>query len=541
MAIVRILFLFILLNSGSVALGQYFQFSQYNLTDQRTNPAISSTLEYATVNMLHRNQQASDNFNLKSTFLSASYPFRRTKGATSAISLSFLDDRAGEAGVFRTNSIGLSYSVSVPMRSGQQLGFGVKTDWQGRRVSLDGLFTGSQFIPGRGFEGVPSDGAVDQFQASFFTWSAGFFWNKKSEQGHQKAHLGISLFDINRPDESFFSDDSKLPSSFVLSTGAKVFENQMWSVYPELLLTATASRMTTILGAITSYDLNFQNSANSRLNLITKYAFAGYVIAGIQFEMPKTSFGFSYDLPTSRQVGNNSAVEFSFQWRKPVEAQAPKNKVKRRRVKRSKYARNRLKRIRQAARRKRRNRSIQLSRNKKNEITKPTSDKIEIASRINVKDTVQHENDESLINNTKVQQDNKVEEVEGGQGDAKAGLLQRHSLDIEEIHYQFKFSFNKSEIQPKDEEVLKDMVELLLDDEGLKVDIVGHTDNIGSEASNQVLSLRRAQVVRKYLIMKGIKPERIYAEGRGENDPLVENDSDHNRALNRRVEFRVHY
>jgi outer membrane protein OmpA-like peptidoglycan-associated protein len=66
--------------------------------------------------------------------------------------------------------------------------------------------------------------------------------------------------------------------------------------------------------------------------------------------------------------------------------------------------------------------------------------------------------------------------------------------------------------------------------------IEGHTDSVGSEASNQTLSQRRAESVQSYLIAHGIAPNRLTAVGKGEHSPVASNDSVSGRALNRRVE-----
>lgn len=73
----------------------------------------------------------------------------------------------------------------------------------------------------------------------------------------------------------------------------------------------------------------------------------------------------------------------------------------------------------------------------------------------------------------------------------------------------------------------------------LKVEIAGHTDSIGSEAYNTLLSQQRADAVRAYLIGKGIEGSRMTAVGYGELEPVASNDTDEGRKLNRRVEFRI--
>ena len=68
---------------------------------------------------------------------------------------------------------------------------------------------------------------------------------------------------------------------------------------------------------------------------------------------------------------------------------------------------------------------------------------------------------------------------------------------------------------------------------------IGHTDSIGSDAYNQKLSVRRAESVKAYLVSKGVEPNRIYTEGKGEKQPVASNKTKDGRAKNRRVEIEV--
>ena len=74
---------------------------------------------------------------------------------------------------------------------------------------------------------------------------------------------------------------------------------------------------------------------------------------------------------------------------------------------------------------------------------------------------------------------------------------------------------------------------------GIRLEIAGHTDDTASEAYNLKLSQLRAEAVRQYLIARGVDGGRLSTQGYGEAQPLVANDSDANRALNRRVDFKV--
>lgn len=79
----------------------------------------------------------------------------------------------------------------------------------------------------------------------------------------------------------------------------------------------------------------------------------------------------------------------------------------------------------------------------------------------------------------------------------------------------------------------------LLNNTQLKVEISGHTDNVGNPTSNMLLSQKRADNIRYYLIGKQITPDRISSVGKGEKEPLRTNTSTQNKKENRRVEIKV--
>ena len=88
---------------------------------------------------------------------------------------------------------------------------------------------------------------------------------------------------------------------------------------------------------------------------------------------------------------------------------------------------------------------------------------------------------------------------------------------------------------------LEKLVEVLSADSIFKLRIEGHTDDVGAESMNAILSQNRAQAVANYLIEKGIEETRLEVEGYGETKPVVPNDSPENRAINRRVELTIFF
>lgn len=102
-----------------------------------------------------------------------------------------------------------------------------------------------------------------------------------------------------------------------------------------------------------------------------------------------------------------------------------------------------------------------------------------------------------------------------------------------------QFEFAKATLLPESFEDLDRLVELMNDASTLVIEIAGHTDDIGSDADNLKLSQKRSESVREYILSKGITADRVEAKGYGESKPLVANKTEKDRAINRRVEFRV--
>src|SRR5215470_12817402 len=101
------------------------------------------------------------------------------------------------------------------------------------------------------------------------------------------------------------------------------------------------------------------------------------------------------------------------------------------------------------------------------------------------------------------------------------------------------FDFNKYTLKPEAREKLAKVSGILLAYPGLKLQVEGYTDNIGSEEYNQKLSEQRADAVRDYLATQGVAQMNISAMGYGKNNPVADNSTNEGRSQNRRVEMVV--
>jgi outer membrane protein OmpA-like peptidoglycan-associated protein len=100
-----------------------------------------------------------------------------------------------------------------------------------------------------------------------------------------------------------------------------------------------------------------------------------------------------------------------------------------------------------------------------------------------------------------------------------------------------QFEFNSSALTADSESGIQILTDFLKRNPELTVELAGHTDNVGNENYNQKLSADRAEAVRKALIANGIKENRLTAKGYGASKPMVPNDTEEHRAINRRTEM----
>ena len=101
------------------------------------------------------------------------------------------------------------------------------------------------------------------------------------------------------------------------------------------------------------------------------------------------------------------------------------------------------------------------------------------------------------------------------------------------------FDFNSADLRGESTPVLEQIQSTMEEHSELRIVIEGHTDSVGDEETNQELSERRAQAVVRYLEEHSIDGARMTAVGKGEGEPVADNDTPEGRAENRRVVLRV--
>ena len=108
-----------------------------------------------------------------------------------------------------------------------------------------------------------------------------------------------------------------------------------------------------------------------------------------------------------------------------------------------------------------------------------------------------------------------------------------------DIPSDLSFDSGQYRIKPGLHAVLDRFASTLNQNPVTTVRISGHTDNVGSDAANNLLAVNRADATRDYLVSRGVESKRISIDGRGEHEPIADNATAEGRAKNRRVEIFV--
>jgi len=101
------------------------------------------------------------------------------------------------------------------------------------------------------------------------------------------------------------------------------------------------------------------------------------------------------------------------------------------------------------------------------------------------------------------------------------------------------FESGKASLSSEAYPVLVNAAQVLIANPDMKVEVQGHTDNIGSDSFNKKLSEQRAETVKRFLVAKGVNASRLSTVGVGSSNPVSDNKTAEGRALNRRIEFKV--
>ncbi|WP_255763377.1 OmpA family protein [Fulvivirga maritima] len=316
---------------------------------------------------------------------------------------------------------------------------------------------------------------------NFVNLGAGLNYYKTDDEGKEVGYLGVASNYLNNPDISWGQEAYKRERSYSAQAYWRLFNNNGISIGPGgYYLFDNHVHFAQARIQVKKYFENtnpFDLIKNGYLEFYGGYRAQGRIGGGVLIQQPSFRLGVSYDTPSSGNASlAGSAFEVSLAFRNVFKKKSKEQTV----ITPSEYHIGEVK-------------DIEFARDKKTNTS------------------------------------GKDAQFRPEKGDYNIALRQ-----------DFKFGFNESNLNNDAKQYLDELVSLLKAHPNTYLEVIGHTDDIGSESANEKIALQRASVVIDYLISKGISQERLKATGKGDKDPLVPNTSDENRAKNRRVEFVIY-
>ncbi|MCD4834569.1 MAG: PorP/SprF family type IX secretion system membrane protein [Bacteroidales bacterium] len=490
--IISIYILFLTAISG---IAQDVNFMMYSNTSLNVNPAIISSSDDFKVGANYRNKSYINNVNAQSAYLMLSRPLYKNNNRYGGFGFSVLSDKSGDVQQLTCEGITGAYAHEVQLTSWSRLSLGLQVAYFMKRIDTRQFSTGSQWVDGIGYD--PAAGNGEEFESlttGNFTLSSGLFWYIPNDDRTIKFYLGFAMYNLTKPKYSFFGAEQTEPFKYVANAGYEVYRKGRFSIMPQVLYYNSYYQHNLTVGSKWSYQFNVVQGnwlfSSGSIDLITDYQINEGVAVGVQVNQPGFSFGIGYgfaDNFANNYTPEKGIVEISLTVKKSLFREPAKRTV----VSDADYQKG-----------------------------KPR---------------------DFVFNKLGTTDDKKVVEKDEVK-DIRKDIKRESDKEIKfKLEKDFRFGFNDAELNDEAKVYINDIVILLSENEMLNIEIIGHTDNVGTRAANQKISERRAEVVKNYLIERGIDVSRIKTRGMADKQPLFENDTRENRSKNRRVEFVIYY
>ena len=489
-------------------------FSMYHYAPVFTNPGQIGVIEDVRLMLNYRNQSIEVGDSFRSSSLSGFYPVnignhRLVFGAN------FLNDRASEFVTTNGGALGVAYSIRTSQTA--ELSFGLQGGYFQRKRDND-FTTDDQFVNGGFDPNAPSADRILDRTKGYATLSGGLYYQVRDDEGREKAFVGGAIFNTVEPNISFFDDnEDDLPLTIKATAGYRVYQGMKFSVMPTVRLVDQVDNNFLNLGSRFGYELDNSEEGVKKIELGLWYNTNDLGVFSIAYEQPNLILGVSYDLPVGSDLSEvkNGIFELavSFRLKSKRRAYVPKQTS-----------------------------TIPLP---SEEDTDQEADEATDEATEEVEEVVEEKGEVEEVSppvrEEKVNEEQKEEPVKEVKDEPKerptAVMLTTAEKEI--LAKTVRFDFNTGTLD-QESKVFLDKVAVILDNRPeLNVELIGHSCDIGPERANEVLSHERAESVKRYLVEKGVQPNRFYIKGMGEADPAKDNSTESGRKHTRRVEFKV--
>jgi type IX secretion system PorP/SprF family membrane protein len=480
----RLLFMLLLLMGFGISnnRAQEALFTDISEAHLLINPARLTEQNQPVIKLQYRNMPLTENIRHTALFAATEIPFHYSykKINGGILSLGFYNESYNSYPAINTSMGTLAFAQAVQITSNSILSLAMQCNFYQKILNKQNFTTGSQWDPYLGYNpSLPSGENFITHKAVFYTLNTGIFLKQiKNNSTHH--YIGFSVYNLNRPALLYTSGGtaSRLPNKYFLIVGYKIFDRSDINLIPEFLFSKYRNEHTIYTGLqcnIATYASNpFLPFDDGWITVSGQYANNRSLSVGLALSQPRYKAGIVYQHHfLSEYYREAGSVELLLVFKFGKKKSAVPPAQE--------YRMSEVRRF----------------------------FKID-----NIKDTARN-----------IKQEEQQPQVE------------KHKPVSLALKRDFKFSFNDATLNDEAKQYLDELADLLKRSPQMTIEIIGHTDDVGTPEGNRIISLRRAQVVADYLISKGIGPERIKVTGKMDKEPLFPNNSPENRSKNRRVEF----
>lgn len=481
-------------------IAQSIAYSQFYLSPMQTNPGMIASYNQTQAIMSYRRMNVGGGVGaaFETPMISMMYPLiTKDRGRIAGFGLSVMNDRLGSDGALQITGISAGAAYNHQIGYAQYLSLGVQGGYFWQSINIDRLTTGSQWINGEFLNTATQNEVFDVTAISYPTANVGLYWyfTDTDTLARTRAYLGIAGQNLNQPNVSLSAQEERIPYSLVFTGGITAYQNDQLRVMPSFRwIQQDGGNRQVNVGALVWYNLSPFSGIIKPGNVGAGlwYELNGALITSVEINQPNYTVAFSYDLSVGNQAKRLSAFELKLGFRigkKTVKRKPKKDVIK--------------------------------------------SDTIQIKGKEAIYTVVVTKKNRRVIARDTIDTKPLVTEV------VKPKEINTRDLQI--LNSTVYFYYTNDQLKNEaSKSLLNDVVVILKKHPDIVLELEGHTCNIGkTEEFNQDLSERRAAVVRKYLVDKGIAEDRLKTVGYGSKKPAASNNTEFGRIKNRRVIFKI--
>ncbi len=508
-----------------IANAQDLSFTQYHNTPLFTNPAMVGSYNSYRAFVNYRSQRIEGD-NLSTPMGTFAMPFYANGRRVAGLGLTVLRDDMAKGLINSGALLAGAYNIATGSRS--VLGIGLQGGYMQSRIDLAGKSTDAQWINGVFNPNAPTGEKLSGDVASYITAGGGLMWYMPDERYRQRVFVGVSGFNLNQPELKFFSaNPTVVARRLVGMAGVRVVKTNQFSLVPNARVVNFSGKTHANIGTWLRHHMPVQpNGKATDVSVGIWYNTNNVAAFSLEVENQNLVAALSFDLPMSKATNtftNNGILELTLGFKIPHK-KGPKDGLE---SEEGPMAASEEDKKKQAAA------DSAFKANLEQQLAKRDSAlKTELTR--TVTENVKKELSEQIKKETNDIVNSKLSEV-----DKRIDAYNDRMIRMERNFFKrnIRFELGSKSLSFESRQILADVIKGMKDNPTFKLELVGHSCDIGEQEGNRRLSFERAEAVKKYLVDNGVEASRITTRGEGVNNPFAPNTSEMNRRLNRRVEF----